>query len=228
MDCHRVSLCAYSIGHHPIALCVHHYRPMVVLRSHDSPHITELGLRIRLKETGELGFGIICSEPRLPVRLVKPLGRIRKCSIRQLVSYCTLVRASALTRSDTGICRLATASTSEVTLYHWADVVGNCAVRNITASLYCCGQGFAPCMDDFLTSCAISDVYLCHPSTSASTYSTTTAPTDSMDMSTRRAQESNPDTSGIEPLSHHTKKDPSFNSANISKWLQEHTRRIYV
>lgn len=30
MDCHRVSLCAYSIGHHPIALCVHHYRPMVV------------------------------------------------------------------------------------------------------------------------------------------------------------------------------------------------------
>jgi hypothetical protein len=32
MDFHRVSLCAYSIGHHPIALCVHHYRPMVGLR----------------------------------------------------------------------------------------------------------------------------------------------------------------------------------------------------
>lgn len=28
----------------------------------------------------------ICSQPRLPVRLMKPLGHIRKCSIRQLAS----------------------------------------------------------------------------------------------------------------------------------------------
>ena len=88
-----------------------------------------------------------------------------------IVSYCTIVMASALTQADTGICRLATASTSEVTLYHWADVVGNCAVRNITASLVCCGQGFEPCMicdrpiSNLFRSWSLASTYSRHHST---------------------------------------------------------------
>ena len=55
----------------------------------------------------------------LPVRLVKPLGYVRKHTIRQLVSYCTIVMASALTRSDTGICRLACILPLAVAVYDY-------------------------------------------------------------------------------------------------------------
>ena len=47
-------------------------------------------------------FGIICSLLRLPVRLVKPLGHIRKCSIRQLVVFPTVRQSPRCTRGCCG------------------------------------------------------------------------------------------------------------------------------
>ena len=156
------------------------------------------------------------------------------------VSYCTIVMASALTRADTGICRLAHTLTACGHPYHGLTLSDVFRSQYLSFTCLLWAKDLHLAWGMYLASIIV--IFKFAPTMSAPSclsqptlnvikrlpIHATTAPADSMDMSTRRAQESNPDTSGIEPLSHHTKKDPSFNSANISKWLQEHTKRIYV